>query len=67
MASSEGWDAPEADSRGSNHAGGLLMHALPAAVGEVATLLAIRRDKRIGAALRSFTGIVDPVPGPAST
>ncbi len=54
---------PRAVVAGSNHAGGLQMHSLPAAVGEVATLLAIRRDKRVGAALRSFIGIVAPVPG----
>jgi DNA-binding transcriptional LysR family regulator len=57
---------PRAVVAGSNQAGGLRMHALPAGVGEVATLLAIRRDKRVGAALRSFIGIVDPVPGAAA-
>lgn len=50
----------------SNYAGSLKMHALPAEVGRVATLLAIRRDKRVGAALRSFIGIVGPSHAPVA-
>jgi DNA-binding transcriptional LysR family regulator len=57
---------PRAVVAGSNYADNLRMHALPAEVGRVATLLAVRRDKRVGAALRNFVGMLSPGHGAAA-
>lgn len=45
---------PRAVVAGSHYADSLRVHALPRDISEVETLLAVRRDKRVGAALRSF-------------